>query len=741
LDKGLSFIPTTKSIPISHIYDSLNKLTRSLKLKSFFRNRSNKLYDPKLKTFEAKSTWTPSDNQIDQPTKTTIAELTLATNDFVKSQPLDNTGKFIRLNEKNNLDRKELFAIKKLASNQDIIIKPADKGSAVVVMNKTDYIQEAMRQLDNPKYYTRIDHPVFPDNATRINHILQQLFNTGFINRRQLIYLTANEDARPRVFYLLPKIHKQKDKWPNVKMPDGRPIVSDCSSESYRVSEFLDYHINPLSITHSSYIKDTYHFISKIRNTAVPHNCFLVTGDITALYTNMDITRTIEIVRRQFAAHPKPNRPDKELLELLEITLRGNDFQFNGQWFLQIMGTAMGKRYAPGLANLFLLEFDEKAQTGFRIKPQHYGRFLDDILFVWMDTLESLKEFNNYLNSLMTNIVVTLCVHSDKVDFLDTTVFKHTTEDMTTLQTKVFFKETDTHQLLHKTSFHPKHTAKGVLKSQILRFKRICSFKDDFEQACQILFKALGARSYSKSLMRKLKRDIWNNYNPPKNQDKKLARPLDINTTISTVSNPTNLTCRPGCKTCIMIPNTTHFKSTNNNKEFPRCQELNCKTKSCIYLITCLKCQLQYVGETGRTLNERMIDHRSSIKCKRQTPVGVHFNEAGHQPSDMSVIPLERVVDSIRRKEREQWYQTLLGTMHPFGINGLISGYTDFTKVITNTKQILPIVLQYSHASCKLIQNWKTIVMKNQLYKDLKLISAFSNDQNLQRRLVRSKFW
>jgi hypothetical protein len=84
----------------------------------------------------------------------------------------------------------------------------------------------------------------------------------------------------------------------------------------------------------------------------------------------MDITRTIEIVRRQFAAHPKPNRPDKELLELLEITLRGNDFQFNGQWFLQIMGTAMGKRYAPGLANLFLLEFDEKAQTGFRIKPQ-----------------------------------------------------------------------------------------------------------------------------------------------------------------------------------------------------------------------------------------------------------------------------------------------------------------------------------------------------------------------------------
>jgi len=38
-----------------------------------------------------------------------------------------------------------------------------------------------------------------------------------------------------------------------------------------------------------------------------------------------------------------------------------------------------------------------------------------------------------------------------------------------------FFKPTDTHQLLHGSSYHPKHTTKGILKSQILRFKRISS--------------------------------------------------------------------------------------------------------------------------------------------------------------------------------------------------------------------------------------------------------------------------
>ena len=54
------------------------------------------------------------------------------------------------------------------------------------------------------------------------------------------------------------------------------------------------------------------------------------------------------------------------------------------------------------------------------------------------------------------------------------------------LQTRVFFKETDTHQLLHKNSYHPKHTTRGILKSQLLRFKRISSNHDDYNNACNI---------------------------------------------------------------------------------------------------------------------------------------------------------------------------------------------------------------------------------------------------------------
>lgn len=43
---------------------------------------------------------------------------------------------------------------------------------------------------------------------------------------------------RPKRFYLLPKIHKEPEEWrlPG-EIPQGRPIVSDCNSETYHTAE------------------------------------------------------------------------------------------------------------------------------------------------------------------------------------------------------------------------------------------------------------------------------------------------------------------------------------------------------------------------------------------------------------------------------------------------------------------------------------------------------------------------
>ena len=119
--------------------------------------------------------------------------------------------------------------------------------------------------------------------------------------------------------------------------------------------------------------------MSKIRGQAVPEHALLVTGDVTALYTNMKIDRSIAAVGEIFAEYPDPRRPDEEIIKLLQIALTRNEFEFAGRLFLQICGTAMGKKFAPSLANIYLRNLDDKARQGHDGTPENYFRFLDDI--------------------------------------------------------------------------------------------------------------------------------------------------------------------------------------------------------------------------------------------------------------------------------------------------------------------------------------------------------------------------
>ena len=80
------------------------------------------------------------------------------------------------------------------------------------------------------------------------------------------------------------------------------------------------------------------------------------------------------------------------------------------------------------------------------------------------------------------------------IDFLDVNIFKAPQFNLKgILDTKVYIKPTDTHKLLHKSSYHPKHTFKGIVQSQIIRFYK-SNNTSDFDNACSILFRTLKHR-------------------------------------------------------------------------------------------------------------------------------------------------------------------------------------------------------------------------------------------------------
>ena len=119
------------------------------------------------------------------------------------------------------------------------------------------------------------------------------------------------------------------------------------------------------------------------------------------------------------------------------------------------------------------------------------------------------KNFTNLWKTLNTHhpsITVKAELSSESMHFLDTVVYKgNRFKETGTFDTKVYFKPTDTLELLHKKSHHPNHTFKGLIKSQILRYVRICNNKQDVMIACRKLFAALVRRGYSERFLRKIK--------------------------------------------------------------------------------------------------------------------------------------------------------------------------------------------------------------------------------------------
>ena len=140
-----------------------------------------------------------------------------------------------------------------------------------------------------------------------------------------------NKDPKFSRFYLLPKILKRLH---NVS---GRPVISNCSYCTKNISSFLDYHLQPLAKKVELYIKDTNHFLKKLKELgSLPKNAILCTIDIVSLYPNIPHEQGLASFRK----HLEKIRENKEvtpdtLVELADIILKNNYFQFLDKTFKQ----------------------------------------------------------------------------------------------------------------------------------------------------------------------------------------------------------------------------------------------------------------------------------------------------------------------------------------------------------------------------------------------------------------------
>ena len=89
--------------------------------------------------------------------------------------------------------------------------------------------------------------------------------------------------------------------------------------------------------------------------------------------------------------------------------------------------------------------------------------------------------------------------------------------------------------------------------------------------------------------------------------------------------------CDINCPTFPYIEPGTVIQSSNTSKKIEINGTFNCKTRNVVYCITCEKCKLQYIGQTTRSLDERVREHIGYIRnLHTNQPTGEHFNLPGH---------------------------------------------------------------------------------------------------------------
>ena len=104
--------------------------------------------------------------------------------------------------------------------------------------------------------------------------------------------------------------------------------------------------------------KGTFSFVSQIKNTNLSGR-FLVSYDVTSLFTNIPLQETIDIaINLIFNHNPNLNITKKDLKKLFLFATSQTHFIFNSKLYSQIDGLAMGSPLAPVLANIFMGSYE-----------------------------------------------------------------------------------------------------------------------------------------------------------------------------------------------------------------------------------------------------------------------------------------------------------------------------------------------------------------------------------------------
>ena len=209
---------------------------------------------------------------------------------------------------KANLKIQERIGFSQLKKDKDRVILTADKGVAMVVMDREEYNNKAQELLNSPAYRSLPRDPTNKIKAQLITK-LRKIKKDGNLDEGtyRVMYPTG---CVPPMFYGLTKIHKTGNPL--------RPIVSSRGSVTHGVAKVISKEIKPLVGKSCHHIQSTRDFVSKAKGLTLQMGECLSSYDVTSLFTSVPIDPALNIIRDLLEKDEKLN--DRTVLSVQNIT-------------------------------------------------------------------------------------------------------------------------------------------------------------------------------------------------------------------------------------------------------------------------------------------------------------------------------------------------------------------------------------------------------------------------------------
>ena len=433
--------------------------------------------------------------------------------------------------------------------------------------------------------------------------------------------------------YGSPKIHK-----PNVPL---RPIISNRGAPAYHLAKWLASTLTPfLGSFSEAHVINNVDFINKLKAT---RNCNgkMISYDVVSLFTNVDLNCTLEFLERKLATlgEGRLPLPTKVIIDLIRLCVEENVFTYNGKYYKQVFGCAMGSPLSPVLSNFFMEYFESELLPNIINPNIPWLRYVDDIFSFCSLNEEEFSSFFNRLNSLCPSLKFQFEWEKDgELPFLDVLVKRINGQFLF----NVFRKPTHSNSYIHFYSYHNDSVKISVLSSLFLRAYRICSpsFIDNEIEIIFNSFKLLGYPHWfiKKAHFKARKIFYTNPTRLPFERQKKLILPY-IKENQDTISDLRKL----GYDTIYKYPNTIGKFLVKNSPKV--------ETNAGVYAIPCKTCKKPYIGESGRDYNIRLSEHKRAVRNgDMNNALFVHMSQENHEIDWNNGQVIYKVKDEKKRK-------------------------------------------------------------------------------------------